>query len=108
MRFRNKRNRPTEIDWIQENFKDPKLRVLLYLQYGLTKCHISEEVRKKILGRFEATYEEIDIANTATKSAHMLKQELERAGYEITAKRITEIYNLAPNVLTYKKAIPIR
>ena len=102
MQFDNKRIRPEEIDWVQENFKDSKLRVFQYLQYGLDNCNIPENHKKEILKRFETLYDKIGTINTVTKAALMLKTGLVSQGYDPTDKWITKIYNLAPNVLTHR------
>ena len=105
MKFENKRIRSEEIDWVQEHFKDPRLRVLQYLQLGLDECNISKEERREILGRFEPIYDETYLTNPVTKAAYMLRDGLVWLGHDPTDKWITSIYNLASNVLSYHKAI---
>ena len=105
VRFGNKRPRPEQINWIQENFKDIKLKVFLYVQYGLNRFNISEDSKRKILAKFESYYENIGTINPVTRAAIILKKGMIESCYSPTDKAITSIYNLAPNVLTYKKLI---
>lgn len=105
VRFGNKRSRPEQIDWIQENFKDSKLRVLLYLQYGLNRFNIPEQSKREVLSKFESSFNKIGTINTVTKAALMLKQGLIECGYDPPDKAITSVYNLAGNVLSYRKIL---
>lgn len=102
MQFGNKRIRPEEIDWVQEHFKEPKLRVLLYLQLGLDECNMPKEKKRAIIETYELKYDTIRITNPVTKAAYMLKDGLIQLGYDPTDKWVTGIYNLAPNVLSHK------
>ena len=101
-RFDNKRERPEKINWIQENFKDAKLRTSLYLQYGLDILKIPEKIQREILANFESQYAEIGYPNTLTKAATLLKYGLIQY-YDVADKTITGVYNMAPNLFTYKK-----
>jgi hypothetical protein len=102
-KLHNKRERPSEMQWIKNNFKDLKLQAYLYLQLGVLELPLTEEHRKKILGNFENMYDEVrTTSNTVTKAALMLKKGLVDCGYHTTNKKITNIYNLASNVLTHK------
>jgi len=102
MQFGNKRIRPEEIDWVQEHFKEPKLRVLLYLQLGIDECNITKEKKRVILETYESRYDKIRITHPVTKAAYMLKEGLKQLGYSPTNKWVTGIYNLASNVLSHK------
>lgn len=103
VQFNNKRPRTEDLDWIQENFKDVKLRVLKYVDYGIELFEMNDKDRRTVLDRFEERYDSIGTPNPLTKSALILKAGILRCGYDTTNKTITRIYNLAPNVLTYKK-----
>jgi len=104
-RFWNKRERPDYVNWVRENFKDSKLRVLLNLQYGLKQVNIPEDKKLEILGKFESQYDEFVMPNPVTKAAWMLRNGLIEAGYNITDKGVLGFYNLAQNTFTYKKSI---
>ena len=103
-KFGNKRERPEKINWIQENFKDAKIRTLLYLQYGLETLNIPEKTQREILAKFESRYEDVGHPNTLTKAATLLKDGL-MEHYDVTDKMITNVYNMAPNLFSYKKSI---
>ena len=103
----NKRKRPDYVNWVRENFKDSKLRVLLNLLYGLDELKITEDKKREILGKFESQYNEFGMPNTVTKAAWMLRNGLIHVGYDVTDKQVLDIYNLAQNTFTYKKSVII-